>query len=87
MPDSLDFEALESAGIANPRNRADLIKYLDELGFTVEEMAEAERRGRLFGLAGDVLSWSGRPIYTVPTAAQELGIPAEASHKRGPCSA
>ncbi len=77
MPDSLDFEALESAGIANPRDRADLIKYLDELGFTAEEMAEAERRGRLFGLAGDVLSWSGRPIYTLQTAAEELGIAAE----------
>jgi class 3 adenylate cyclase len=77
VPDSLDFEALESAGIANPRDRADLIKYLDELGFTAEEMAEAERRGRLFGLAGDVLSWSGRPIYTLQTAAEELGIAAE----------
>ncbi len=77
MPDSLDFEALESAGIANPRDRADLIKYLDGLGFTVEEMAEAERRGRLFGLAGDVLQWSGPPIYTVATAADELGVPAD----------
>ncbi|WP_096288678.1 adenylate/guanylate cyclase domain-containing protein [Mycobacterium ahvazicum] len=77
MSDSLDFEALEAAGVANARERADLIKYLDDLGFTVEEMAEAELRGRLFGLAGDVLSWSGRPIYTVQTAAQELGISAE----------
>ncbi|KAA1252201.1 adenylate/guanylate cyclase domain-containing protein [Mycobacterium simiae] len=75
--DSLDFEALQAAGIANPRERADLIKYLDGLGFTVEEMAEAERRGRLFGLAGDVLQWSGPPIYTVHTAAEELGLSAE----------
>jgi class 3 adenylate cyclase len=77
VPDSLDFDALESAGIANPRDRADLIKYLDGLGFTVEEMAEAERRGRLFGLAGDVLSWSGRPTYTLQTAAEELGVSAD----------
>jgi class 3 adenylate cyclase len=75
--DSLDFEALEAAGIAHPRKRADLIKYLDELGFTVEEMVEAERRGRLFGLAGDVLQWSGRPVYTLQTAAEELGISAD----------
>ena len=61
MSDYLDFEALEAAGIADPRERADLIKYLDDLGFTVEEMVEAELRGRLFGLAGDVLSWSGPP--------------------------
>ncbi len=77
MSDSLDFAALESAGVANARERSDLIKYLDDLGFTVEEMVEAERRGRLFGLAGDVLSWSGRPTYTLETAAEELGITAE----------
>ncbi|MDT5257011.1 MAG: hypothetical protein QOD10_2091, partial [Mycobacterium sp.] len=35
MSDYLDFEALEAAGIANPRERTDLIKYLGELGFTV----------------------------------------------------
>jgi len=77
VSDPLDFEELETAGIANPRERADLIKYLDDLGFTVDEMVEAERRGRLFGLAGDVLQWSGRPIYTVQTAAEELGLSAE----------
>jgi class 3 adenylate cyclase len=75
--DFWDFQELEAAGIANPRERADLIKYLDDLGFTVDEMVEAELRGRLFGLAGDVLSWSGRPIYTLQTAAEELGIAAE----------
>ncbi len=77
MSDSLDFDALAAAGIANPRDRADLIKYLDELGFTVDEMVEAERRGRLFGLAGDVLQWSGRPIYTLVTAAERLGLSAD----------
>ncbi|SOJ55924.1 pH-sensitive adenylate cyclase [Mycobacterium simulans] len=77
MSDSLDFDALEAAGIANPRERADLIKYLDDLGFTLEEMAEAESRGRLFGLAGDVLQWSGRPIYTLQAAADRLGLSAD----------
>ncbi len=77
MSESFDFEQLAAAGIANPRERADLIKYLDGLGFTVDDMVEAERRGRLFGLAGDVLAWSGRPIYTVRAAAEELGISAE----------
>lgn len=75
--DSLDFDALEAAGIANPRERAGLLTYLDELGFTVEEMVQAERRGRLFGLAGDVLLWSGPPIYTLATAADELGLSAD----------
>ncbi|OBJ47718.1 adenylate/guanylate cyclase domain-containing protein [Mycobacterium sp. 1423905.2] len=72
-----DFDALEAAGIANPRERADLIKYLHGLGFTVEEMVDAERRGRLFGLAGDVLQWSGRPTYTLRDAAEALGQSAQ----------
>lgn len=71
-----DWDAMEAAGIDNPRERADLIKYLDDLGFTLDEMVEAERRGRLFGLAGDVLQWSGPPIYTVAAAAEQLGLTA-----------
>jgi len=73
----VDLDALEAAGIANARERAGLIEYLDSLGFTPEEMVEAERRGRLFGLAGDVLQWSGRPVYSLRTAAEELGVPTE----------
>ena len=73
----VDFEALEAAGIANARERDGLIKYLDSLGFTVEEMVEAETRGRLFGLAGDVLQWSGRPTYSLHTAAEALAVPVE----------
>lgn len=84
MVDSPDFEALEAAGIARARERADLIKYLDELGFSVDEMVEAEQRGRLFGLAGDVLQWSGRPIHTMATAAEQLGLsPEEVTHAWG----
>ena len=71
----VDFDALEAAGIANARQRVGLIEYLDGLGFTADEMIEAERRGRLFGLAGDALQWSGRPIHTLPTAAAALGVP------------
>jgi class 3 adenylate cyclase len=70
----VDFDALEAAGIANARGRAGLIDYLDKLGFTPDEMLEAERRGRLFGLAGDALQRSGRPIYSLRTAADVLGV-------------
>ncbi|HEX3286659.1 MAG TPA: adenylate/guanylate cyclase domain-containing protein [Mycobacterium sp.] len=73
----VDFDALEAAGIANARERAALIEYLDSLGLTPEEMVDAERRGRLFGLAGDVLQRSGRPIYTVSEAADRLGVSVE----------
>jgi adenylate cyclase len=73
----VDFDALQAAGIANARERAALIEYLDSLGFTAEDMVEAERRGRLFGLPGDVLQRSGRPIYTLREAADRLGVSVE----------
>jgi hypothetical protein len=40
--DSSYFEALQAAGIANARERAGLIEYLASLGFTADEMLEAE---------------------------------------------
>ena len=70
----MDFEALEAAGIANTRERAGLIEYLTGLGFTPDQMVEAERRGRLFGLAGDALLWSGPQVYTLRTAADAIGV-------------
>jgi class 3 adenylate cyclase len=74
VADSIDVAALEAAGIANARERAGLIEYLADLGFTVDEMVEAERSGRLFGLAGDVLLRSGPPTYTLRTAADAIGV-------------
>jgi class 3 adenylate cyclase len=71
----VDFDALEAAGIVNARGRAGLIDYLDKLGFTTDEMVEAEGQGRLFGLAGDALQRSGRPIYSLRMAADVLGVP------------
>jgi class 3 adenylate cyclase len=73
--DSLDFDAMQAAGIADPRSRAGLLEYLAGLGFTVDEMAEAERNGRLFGLAGDVLLRSGPQAHTLRTAADSIGVP------------
>ena len=71
----VDWDSLEAAGITGARERAGLIEYLDGLGFTVEEMAEAERQGRLFGLAGDEVGRSGPPIHTLRTAAEARGVP------------
>ena len=65
---------MQAAGIADPRARAGLIEYLAGLGFTVDEMAEAERRGRLFGLAGDVLLQSGPQAFTLRAAADSIGV-------------
>ncbi|MGW0162327.1 adenylate/guanylate cyclase domain-containing protein [Mycobacterium sp. NPDC003323] len=71
----VDFDALTAGGIADARERAPLIEYLAGLGFTAEQMIEAERRGRLFGLAGDVLQLSGPPVHSLNTAAASLGLP------------
>ena len=60
---------MQAAGIADPRERSGLLEYLADLGFTVDDMAEAERRGRLFGLAGDVLLQSGPQTFSLRTAA------------------
>jgi class 3 adenylate cyclase len=73
----VDFAALEAAGIANARERAGLIEYLADLGFSADEMVEAERQGRLFGLAGDVLLQSGPPIYSLRSAAEAIGVALE----------
>jgi class 3 adenylate cyclase len=70
----VDLEALQAAGIADAGERAGLIEYLTELGFTADQMVEAERRGRLFGLAGDALLWSGPQVYTLRTAADAIGV-------------
>lgn len=71
----VDLDALEAAGIADAHGRAGLIAYLDSLGFTAQDMVDAEHRGRLFGLAGDVLQWSGPPTYSLRAAAERLGVP------------
>lgn len=71
----VDLDAMEAAGIAGARERAALLEYLDSLGFTAEEMVNAERNGRLFGLAGDALQRSGPPIHSLKTAADALGAP------------
>ncbi|MDQ2637711.1 MAG: adenylate/guanylate cyclase domain-containing protein, partial [Actinomycetota bacterium] len=72
----VDLDALQAAGIADAHRRRALIEYLDGLGFTADQMVEAERRGRLFGLSGDAL-WFGRPTFSLRSAAETLGVPLE----------
>lgn len=74
----VDWDALEAAGIADARARAGLVEYLAGLGFSADEMADADRQGRLFGLAGDAVGRSGPPTYTFRTAAEALGLSLEA---------
>jgi class 3 adenylate cyclase len=71
--DSLNFDGLEAAGIADAQARSGLIQYLAGLGFSADEMADAERRGRLFGLAGDAVLRSGPQAFSLRTAADSIG--------------
>jgi class 3 adenylate cyclase len=70
-----ELEALTAAGVRDIDERRALLDYLDSLGFSVEEMAEAERRGRLFALAGDALIRTGPPMHSLRSAAESLARP------------
>lgn len=69
----IDLDALQAAGIRDAHARRALLEYLDGLGFTTAEMVEAERRGRLFALSGDLIIRSGPPRYSLRTAAESIG--------------
>jgi class 3 adenylate cyclase len=73
--ESLDFDGLGAAGIADAQARSGLIRYLTGLGFSADEMVDAERRGRLFGLAGDAVLRSGPVAFSLRTAADSIGAP------------
>src|SRR5206468_6534068 len=47
----------------------------DSLGFTAEQMVQAEREGRLFALAGDAVIRSGPRVHSLRTAADAVGRP------------
>jgi class 3 adenylate cyclase len=71
----VDLEAADAAGIRDAVARSALLDYLDSAGFTLDEMVEAERQGRLFALAGDAVLRSGPPIHSLRDAAERLDIP------------
>lgn len=71
----VDLEAITAAGVRDAERRLELLSFLTEQGFTPEQMAEADARGRLFALAGDVHVQSGPPCHSLRSAARALGIP------------
>jgi class 3 adenylate cyclase len=77
----MDLAAAEAAGIRDAAARAGLLEYLESKGFSLAEMAEAERTGRLFALAGDAVIQSGPAVHSLRSAARVLGLPeAEVAH-------
>jgi class 3 adenylate cyclase len=71
----VDLVALEAAGVQDVAGRRALIEYLDSLGFTTEQMIEAEQRGRLFSLAGDAVISSGPAKHSLRDVATLLDRP------------
>ena len=71
----VDVDAITAAGVRDAERRLELLSFLTEQGFTPAQMAEADARGRLFALAGDVQVQSGPPRHSLRGAAQVLGLP------------
>lgn len=71
-----------TAGLLDPASphadeRRALLRWLDERGMPLARMVEADGRGRLFGLAGDLHARPERPTLTVDEAAARVGLPPE----------
>lgn len=71
--------AWEQAGLYDPAaesaaDRLDLLRYLDSLGCSLEEMLASDREGRLFALSGDRLIRPGTRRWSTADAAREVGL-------------
>jgi class 3 adenylate cyclase len=78
----LDLEALASAGLYDPQSatapdRRALLAFLVERGCSMEEMLEADARGRLFALVGDRVLRPDRDRFTLAEVAEQLGCEVE----------
>jgi class 3 adenylate cyclase len=71
----VDLDAAQAAGIRDAAGRSNLLDYLESVGFSLEEMLEAEQHGRLFALAGDAVLRSGPPVHSLRDAAGVLNLP------------
>lgn len=74
----MDWDAVVAAGLYdatadNADDRRALIEFLVDEGCTLDEMAAANARGRLFGLAGDRKVRPGRDEFTLREAAEKIG--------------
>ncbi len=66
---------LYDPGAPGADDRLALLRYLTELGCSIEEMVDADRAGRLFALGGDRLVRPGPARYTFAEAAERAGLP------------
>ena len=82
-PGSFDADLFAKLGLYDPRaenaeERAELLRLLIAEGCSVDEMAEANERGRLFALAGDRLLIPGPREWSFDDIALRLGVTTEA---------
>jgi class 3 adenylate cyclase len=75
-------QAAATAGLLDVEERLlaerwELVEFLDEQGCLIEEMVAADRRGRLFGLAGDRILRPGGSVYSLEELAQHLAMEVE----------
>jgi class 3 adenylate cyclase len=78
----MDAAAWQEAGLYDPSSptaadRLELLEFLIEQGCELEEMLDADRRGRLFALSGDRMIRPWRPRYDSEQAAGLLGVDAQ----------
>ncbi len=78
MADAIDWGPYVEAGLlpgedADGGQRRALLEYLIEQGCTLDEMVAADRRGRLFGLAGDRILRPGARELTFDELAERVG--------------
>src|SRR4051812_29816600 len=78
----MDVEAWAAAGLydadaADADERRELLEFLTQQGCTVEEMAAAHERGRLFALAGDRIVRPDRDQLTLGEVAEQIAMPVD----------
>src|SRR5919108_3451917 len=91
MHERFDLDVFVELDLYDPNaehaaEREELLKLLVAEGCTVDEMVEADRRGRLFALAGDRLLVPGPVALSLAQIAERVGIrtAAVATYWRGP---
>jgi len=80
MNSAVDTAPFETAGLYDPRapnaaDRLELLRFLVELGVTIDEMVAANSKGRLVGLSGDRAIRPGPHRLTRVEVAELAGVP------------
>jgi len=83
---SIDLEAMAELGLYDPddpgaADRRNLLEWLVSQGTTLDEMLQAQQRGRLFALGGDRILRPGRDAFTLGQVAKQLKADPDLVHR------